>query len=106
MIAGGFAAVEGRIRERQGELFRTRSGLPMTYVVDGDRIKVSRAKPWLSMEGARAIWAMGPGTKLTDIDQRITGRAYLLAILQDNRIASVGDGAERISRDQPEEDES
>ena len=60
----------------------------MTYEVDGDRIKVSRAKPWLSMAEARQIWAMGPGASLTDVDRRITGRAYLFAILRDPRIAS------------------
>ncbi len=88
MADEGFAAVERRIRARQGEQFFTRSGLPMTYVVEGDRIKVDRAQPWLSMEGAREIWAMGPSATLTDIDQRITGRAYLFAILRDPRIAS------------------
>jgi len=60
----------------------------MTYVVEGDRIKVDRAQPWLSMEGAKKIWAMGSSATLTDIDQRITGRAYLFAILRDPRIAS------------------
>jgi hypothetical protein len=88
MIDEGFAAVERRIRAHQGEQFFTRSGLPMTYVVEGDRIKVDRAQPWLSMEGAKEIWALGPGAGLTDIDQRITGRAYLFAILRDPRIAS------------------
>ena len=87
-MTDGFAAVERRIRECQGEQFFTRSGKPMTYLVDGDRIKVDRAKPWLSMDGAREIWAMGPDASLTDVDQRITGRAYLFAILRDPRIAS------------------
>jgi hypothetical protein len=87
MTDDGFAAVERRIREHQGEPFVTRSGLPMTYVIDGDRIKVSRAKPWLYFADARAIWAMGPVASLTDVDQRITGRAYLYAILRDPRIA-------------------
>jgi hypothetical protein len=88
MADEGFAAVERRIRACQGEQFFTRSGLPMTYVVEGDRIRVDRARPWLSMEGAKEIWAMGPSATLTDIDQRITGRAYLFAILRDPRIAS------------------
>jgi hypothetical protein len=30
---------------------------------------------------------MGPSATLTDIDPRITGRAYLFAILRDPRIA-------------------
>ncbi|GAA0223474.1 hypothetical protein GCM10009539_05810 [Cryptosporangium japonicum] len=34
--------------------------LPLAYEVEGDRIKVSRATPWLSMDGARQIWEMGP----------------------------------------------
>jgi hypothetical protein len=88
MTDESFAAVKRRIRACQGEQFFTRTGLPMTYVVEGDRIKVSRAKPWLSMEGAREIWGMGPSATLTDVDQRITGRAYLFAMLRDPRIAS------------------
>jgi hypothetical protein len=86
-MAEDFDRIERRIREHQGEQFLTRSGLPMTYVVDGERIKVDRARPWLTMEGARQIWAMGPHTQLGDIDQRITGRAYLFALLRDPRIA-------------------
>lgn len=30
----------------------------MTYTVDGDRLKVDRAQPWLSMAGAREIWEL------------------------------------------------
>jgi hypothetical protein len=56
MTDEGFAAVERRIRAHQREQFFTRSGLPMTYIVEGDRIKVDRAQPWLSMEGAKEIW--------------------------------------------------
>jgi hypothetical protein len=87
MTVDGFAVVKRRIRKHQGEQFHTQSGLPMTYVVEGDRIKVSRAKPWLSMVGAEEIWEIGPQARLIDIDQRITGRAYLFAILRDPRIA-------------------
>jgi hypothetical protein len=88
MADDGFAAVERRIRTHQGEEFFTGSGFPMRYVVDGDRIKVDRAQPWLSMAQARVIWEMGPDTRLADVDQSITGRAYLFAILRDPRIGS------------------
>lgn len=87
MTEDSFAAVEQRIRACQGEPFLTRSGLPMTYQVDANRIKVNRAKPWLSMSDAKAIWELGPTASLTEVDQRITGRAYLFAILRDPRIA-------------------
>jgi hypothetical protein len=40
-----------------------------------------------SMDGARRIWAMGPGATLGQLDQHIWGRAYLYAILRDPRIA-------------------
>lgn len=90
MMADDFPAVERRIRDHQGETFYTLTGLPLTYVVDGDRIKVSRAKPWLSMDGARRIWALGPEATLTDVDHQITGRAYLFAILRDRRIRPAG----------------
>jgi hypothetical protein len=82
-----FSATESRIRRHQGEEFLTRSGLPMRYRVEGNRIKVDRAKPRLYIEDARRIWGMGPTVTLTDIDQRITGRAYLFAILRDPRIS-------------------
>ena len=87
-----FAAVERRIREHQGEQFYTQSGLPMTYEFKGNRIKVSRAQPLLSMDEARRIWEMGPDATLTNVDQRITGRAYLFAILHDPRITSWATG--------------
>jgi hypothetical protein len=86
MADDGFTVVEQRIRAHEGEQFFTRRGLPMTYVVNGDRIKVDRAQPWLSMAQARVIWEMGPDATLTDVDQSITGRAYLFAILRDRRI--------------------
>jgi hypothetical protein len=91
-MTNDFSDVEHRIRNHQGEVFNTRSGLAMTYKVDGSRIKANRAKPWLSMEGARQIWAMGPHATLTDVDQRITGRAYLFAILRDPRIQPPATG--------------
>ncbi|MDQ2873311.1 MAG: hypothetical protein M3Y33_00145 [Actinomycetota bacterium] len=62
-----FAAVERRLRACQDEQCFTARGLPMTYVVEGDRFKVSGAKPWLSMKGARQIWEMGPPATQTDI---------------------------------------
>jgi hypothetical protein len=86
MSDNGFAAVERRIRAHEGEQFFTRRGLPMTYVVEGDRIKVDRAQPWLSIAEAKVIWGMGPDATLTDVDQAIVGRAYLFAILRDRRI--------------------
>ena len=94
-MTDGFIAVERRIRQHQAELFHTQSGLPMTYVIDGARIKVDRARPWLSMAGAREIWLMGPDATLTEVDQRITGRAYLFAILHDPRVAAWGEVANR-----------
>ena len=92
MASDEFSDVERRIRNHQGEMFHTGSGLPMTYEVPGSRIKVSRAKPWLLVEGARQIWAMGPDATLTDVHQRISGRAYLFAILRDPRIQSSAPG--------------
>jgi hypothetical protein len=88
MSAQGFDVAIKRIRENQGQQFYTRSGLPLTYVVDGNRIKVDRARPWLSLDDARRIYEMGPDARLTEVDERITGRAYLFAILHDPRIAS------------------
>jgi hypothetical protein len=42
MSRASFSVIEQRIRDHQGEQFTTRTGLPMTYSVEGNRIKVSR----------------------------------------------------------------
>jgi hypothetical protein len=63
---------DGTARRQFGEL---RQGQPGEAVaVDGRR------------EGDLG---MGPSATLTHIDQRITGRAYLFAMLRDPRIASL-----------------
>lgn len=89
MTDDDFAAVEQRIREREAEPFLTLSGKPLTYMVDGDRIKFSRVKTRFStMEGARRIWEMGPQARLAEVDESIVGRAYLFAVLRDPRITA------------------
>ncbi len=63
MTREDFAVVERRIREHQGEQFLTRSGLPMTYEVDGDRIKSAGwsdgGRRWRA-RGGSGRWAPKP----------------------------------------------
>jgi hypothetical protein len=90
MTEESFPAVERRIRASQGEQFFTRSGLPMTYVVEGDRIRVSRAKPWLSMEGAKELWGMGPSATLTETTWVIHPRRLVVSMIPLARMSFDG----------------
>ena len=74
-----------RIRAHAGETFHTKTGLPFTYEVPGNYLRVNRANRSLSRTNfAKALSAMpadGPGA----IKDR-QGSAYTWAILMDPRI--------------------
>lgn len=77
--------VWSRIRAHAQELFHTKTGLPFTYEVPGNYLRVNRANRSLSKTNfAKALDAMpahGPGA----IKDR-QGSAYTWAILMDPRI--------------------
>lgn len=77
--------VWSRIAAHARELFHTKTGLPFTYEVPGNYLRVSRANRSLSKTNfAKALDAMpahGPG----EIKDR-QGSAYTWAILMDPRI--------------------
>ena len=78
-------AVWARIQRHAGGTFHTKTGLPFTYQVPGNYLRVDRANRSLSRTNfATALEAMpahGPG----DIKDR-QGSAYTWAILMDERI--------------------
>jgi hypothetical protein len=78
------------IRERQGELYYSQSGLPKSYVVEGGRIKVSPATAWLSM-GGEEIWLIGADATLTEVDQRSTAVHTCSPSCMTLRIAAWGE---------------
>lgn len=77
--------VWARIQRHAGQTFHTKTGLPFTYQVPGNYLRVDRANRSLSRTNfARALETMptdGPG----GIKDR-QGSAYTWAILMDDRI--------------------
>lgn len=77
--------VWARIQRHAGQPFRTKAGLPFTYQVPGNYLRVDRANRSLSRtnfaEALESMPADGPG----DITDR-QGSAYTWAILMDDRI--------------------
>ena len=81
-----FDEIWTRIVAHQGEEFRTRSGLPFTYEIEGAAFRCSRTD-WLigrkDFEHAYTIVPIdGPGR----INRMVQGPAYVWAVLHDARI--------------------
>ena len=75
-----------RIKARQGEEFRTKTGLPFTYDVAGNTIVVSRSPtyPFPSSQFEKALERV-PVAGPNDLHD-LRGPPYLWAILHDPRI--------------------
>lgn len=77
--------VWSRIRAHSQETFHTKTGLPFTYEVPGNYLRVDRANRSLSRTNfAKALPAM-PADGPSEIKDR-QGSAYTWAILMDPRI--------------------
>lgn len=85
-----FGAVWKQIAKCAGQQFKTVRGLPFTYSVKGQVLRVNRTRYNLpSSEFAKAYALMplkGPG----QIKSVVRGPAYVYAILTDSRIAGSG----------------
>jgi hypothetical protein len=86
-----FDDVWARIERRAGETFATATGLPFTYRIPGDYLKVSRdgreINRSLSRTNFKNASAVMPAAKPSDISDS-QGSAYTWAILLDRRIRS------------------
>jgi hypothetical protein len=85
-----FDGVWGRIERHAGQTFETATGLPFTYRVPGDYLKVSRddgreINRSLSRTNFRKACEAMPAAKPSDIKES-QGSAYTWAILMDSRI--------------------
>ena len=81
-------AVWARIQRHAGEPFHTKTGLPFTYQVPGNYLRVDRANRSLSRtDFTKALEAM-PAHGSGDIKDR-QGSAYTWAILMDERIRAA-----------------
>ncbi len=81
-----FEEIRQKIETLQGEEFNTISGLPFTYIIDGDYLIPSRTEYHISFNDIETAFNMcpidGPGV----INNLVRGSAYVWAILHDNRI--------------------
>lgn len=83
-------AVWKRIESLQGQVFRTKTGMPFTYVVSGRTLRVDRTDYTLSISDfAKAIDRVpfdGPGA----ISKEVRGPSYIWSILHDPRVFDRG----------------
>ncbi len=77
-----------RIKRRAGEQFLTKTGLPFTYEVPGNYLKVSRANRSLSRTNFQKALVSMPADGPGEIKDR-QGSAYTWAILMDPRIRAA-----------------
>lgn len=84
-----FEQVWDRIRSHAGEVFLTASGLPLTYRVPGDYLRVSRDGTEINRSLSKTNFSKAmqqmPAERPSDIKDR-QGSAYTWAILMDRRI--------------------
>lgn len=74
------------ITEHAGQTFRTVSGLPFHYTVDGDRLLTDRTHHWIhrsQMKAALDLWPVAGPSALNNV---VRGPSYLYALLADRRI--------------------
>jgi len=84
-----FDAVWDRIRRCAGQIFTTATGLPFTYRVPGDYLRVTRDGREINRSLSRTNFAKAtldmPAAKPSDIKES-QGSAYTWAILMDKRV--------------------
>lgn len=75
-----------RIKEHEGEIFHTTGRyLPFTYEVFGSYIITSRTKEHITLKNFQRIMEIG-SEKPSEINKKIRGSYYIIAILSDPRI--------------------
>jgi hypothetical protein len=84
-----FDAVRDRVRRCAGQTFTTSTGLPFTYRVPGDFLRVSRDGREINRSLSRTNFAKAaaamPVARPSDIKES-QGSAYTWAILMDKRV--------------------
>ena len=75
-----------RISAHQGEQFETKTGLPLTYSVDGNLLTTDRSEYPLGIGDFEKVLETVPLDTLTGITHLVRGPSYIWAILHDPRI--------------------
>jgi hypothetical protein len=81
-----FESAWQRITERAGEPFRTKTGLPFTYIIEGTNVVPHRTGYPLHVSQFRLAFGRMPLRGPGDINNLVRGPAYVYAILTASRI--------------------
>jgi hypothetical protein len=81
-----FEMVWQRIKALAGEQFRTKTGLPFTYSIDGTRVIPDSTGYPLHVSQFRLAFDRQPLRGPGDINSLVRGPAYVYAILTDPRV--------------------
>ncbi len=80
-----FESVWDRIASCEGQEFHTKTGLPLTYRVDGTTVTPDRTGYPIHISQFRTAFDMMPLRGPSEINRLVRGPAYVYAILSDRR---------------------
>lgn len=82
-----FDEIWNRISEHEDETFKTITGKPFTYTMDGEGVCPSRTDYRLSKTDFRKAYELAPIKGPGIINEIVRGPAYIWAIIHDARIS-------------------
>lgn len=83
-----FGDIWDRIREHEGEIFHTKTGLEFTFKIQGEGFYPSRTKYRISRSDFKKAYQFYPIEGPGDINQIVRGPTYIWSVLHDKRISS------------------
>lgn len=86
-VKPSFEEVWVRIKKRAGETFFTKTGIRFTYIVEGNRVVLSRINYSLSKGDLEKAYSGVPMKGPSEIVSIVSGPSYVWAILHDARIS-------------------
>jgi hypothetical protein len=82
-----FEEVWKRVVSRAGEPFFTKTGLRFTYIVEKDRVVVSRVRHPIGRADLARAYALVPVEGPSGLPPGVRGPSYVWAILHDARVS-------------------
>jgi hypothetical protein len=82
-----FVQVWDRIVAREGDTFKTKTGLAFTYKISGDGFLPSRTQYRITKSDFETAYAVVPLPGPGAINSIVRGPAYVWAVLHDSRIS-------------------
>ena len=86
MMKASFSVMWQRILKYEGEEFRTKTGLPLTYSIKGHVLVPSRTNYNIPMSQFEKAYGMMPVETMTVLSRSVRGPTYIYAILSDPRV--------------------